>query len=34
MKPAVDSVQSQVVQGNSVSFGGTNVHALLNKLVD
>lgn len=34
MKTAVDSVQSQIIQGNSVSFGGTDVRALLNKLVD
>lgn len=34
MKTAVDSVQFQIIQGNSVSFDGTTVNALLNKLLD
>lgn len=34
MKLAVDSVQFQVIQGSSMSFDGTNVNALLNKLLD
>ena len=34
MKTAVGAVQFQSIQAGGVSFGGTNVNALLNKLLD